>query len=60
MSMTVQLGPRQKGGHNELSNLHICSEGCAWQTNSVQFESSEKEFQFNKLVHHGKDKEVDK
>ena len=28
--------------------------------NDVQFESSEKEFQFSKLVHHGKDKEADK
>ncbi len=24
-----------KGGHNELSNLHMCSEGCAWQMNGV-------------------------
>ncbi len=49
-----------KGGHNELSNLHVCSESCAWQTNGVQFESAEKEFQLNKLVHYGKDKEADR
>ncbi len=45
-------------GQNELSNLHVCPEGCAWQTNGQVFEPSEKEFQYRKLVHHEKDDEA--
>ena len=33
------------GGQNKLSNLHVCPEGCAWQTNGQVFKSLEKEFQ---------------
>ena len=47
-----------RSGQNELSNLHVCPEGCAWQTNGQVFESSEKEFQYRKLIHHKKDDEA--
>ncbi len=48
------------GGQCKLSNLHVCLEGCAWQHEGQQFESSEKEFQFAKLIHHEKNDEANR
>ncbi len=47
-----------RGGQCELSNLHVYLEGCAWQVDGHVFESSEKEFQYRKLIHHQQDNDA--
>ncbi len=42
-----------KGGSDPLSNLHVCPEGCKWQTSGTEYDSVEKEFQHNKVQSHG-------
>ena len=40
-----------QGSSNPLSNLHVCPEGCSWETQDGQvFTSSEQEFQFEKVL----------
>ncbi len=41
-----------RGGKSQLSNLHICPEGCEIQDAGTTFLSSEHHYQFKKLKHH--------
>ncbi len=40
------------GGKSQLSNLHICPEGCEIHDAGMTFLSSEHHYQFKKLKHH--------
>ena len=46
------------GQDNPLSNMFICPEGCSWGDDGTIFNSSEQEFQFEKVVDHGKAEEA--
>ncbi len=42
------------GGQCQLSNFHVCSEGCTWEHEGQTFDLVEKDFQYLKLLHHKK------
>ena len=49
-----------RGGQCELSNFHVCPEGCTWERDSQVVDSAEKDYQYGMLIHHGKQQEADK
>ncbi len=47
-----------RGGQCELSNFHICPEGCTWERDGQVINSAEKDYQYGMLIHHGKQQEA--